>query len=168
MCYRRRNQWLRLALASFCLPLTWLARVVYLLVGAAEGCGGWRVAGACLSLCCARSCYATLQCWCWVRGHARTRQWALFCCVACTARVQGLRAHVNTIPYHTIPYGIQVRSADALLPSIDRVPTSCQGWSSEKRCCGSSKCWRQLGRRITRRSLAGPHFSFWFGYVLYI
>ena len=28
LCYRRRNQWLRLALASFCLPLTWLARVV--------------------------------------------------------------------------------------------------------------------------------------------
>ena len=36
-CYRRRNQWLRLALALFCLPLIWLARVVYLLVGAAEG-----------------------------------------------------------------------------------------------------------------------------------
>ena len=32
VCYRRRNQWLRLALASFCLPLIWLARVVYLLV----------------------------------------------------------------------------------------------------------------------------------------
>ena len=31
VCYRRRNQWLRLALASFCLPLTWLACVVYLL-----------------------------------------------------------------------------------------------------------------------------------------
>ena len=30
VCYRRRNQWLRLALASFCLPLMWLARVVYL------------------------------------------------------------------------------------------------------------------------------------------
>ena len=30
VCYRRRNQRLRLALASFCLPLTWLARVVYL------------------------------------------------------------------------------------------------------------------------------------------
>ena len=30
MCYRRRNQWLRLALALFCLPLIWLARVVYL------------------------------------------------------------------------------------------------------------------------------------------
>ena len=30
VCYRRRNQWLRLALASFCLHLTWLARVVYL------------------------------------------------------------------------------------------------------------------------------------------
>ena len=42
VCYRRRNQWLRLALALFCLPLTWLARVVYLLVGVAEGCGGWR------------------------------------------------------------------------------------------------------------------------------
>ena len=42
VCYRRRNQWLRLALASFCLPLMWLARVVYLLVGVAEGCGGWR------------------------------------------------------------------------------------------------------------------------------
>ena len=40
VCYRRRNQWLRLALASFCLPLIWLARVVYLLVGVAEGCGG--------------------------------------------------------------------------------------------------------------------------------
>ena len=33
VCYRRRNQWLRLALALFCLPLIWLARVVYLLVG---------------------------------------------------------------------------------------------------------------------------------------
>ena len=42
MCYRRRNQWLRLALALFCLPLIWFARVVYLLVGAAEGWGGWR------------------------------------------------------------------------------------------------------------------------------
>ena len=42
VCYRRRNQWLRLALALFCLPLIWLARVVYLLVGVAEGCGGWR------------------------------------------------------------------------------------------------------------------------------
>ena len=42
VCYRRRNQWLRLALALFCLPLIWLARVVYLLVGAAEGWGGWR------------------------------------------------------------------------------------------------------------------------------
>ena len=46
LCYRRRNQWLRLAVALFCLPLTWLARVVYLLVGVAEGtaegCGGWR------------------------------------------------------------------------------------------------------------------------------
>ena len=30
VCYRRRNQWLRLALALFCLPLIWLARVVYL------------------------------------------------------------------------------------------------------------------------------------------
>ena len=40
VCYRRRNQWLRLALALFCLPLMWLARVVYLLVGAAEGWGG--------------------------------------------------------------------------------------------------------------------------------
>ena len=30
LCYRRRNQWLRLALALFCLPLIWLARVVYL------------------------------------------------------------------------------------------------------------------------------------------
>ena len=37
VCYRGRNQWLRLALASFCLPLMWLARVVYLLVGVAEG-----------------------------------------------------------------------------------------------------------------------------------
>ena len=35
VCYRRRNQWLRLALALFCLPLIWLARVVYLLVGVA-------------------------------------------------------------------------------------------------------------------------------------
>ena len=42
MCYRRRNQWLRLALALFCLPLIWLARVVYLLVVVAEGRGGWR------------------------------------------------------------------------------------------------------------------------------
>ena len=32
VCYRRRNQWLRLALALFCLPLMWLARVVYLFV----------------------------------------------------------------------------------------------------------------------------------------
>ena len=40
MCYRRRNQWLRLALALFCLSLIWLARVVYLLVGVAEGWGG--------------------------------------------------------------------------------------------------------------------------------
>ena len=30
VCYRRRNQWLRLALALFCLPLIRLARVVYL------------------------------------------------------------------------------------------------------------------------------------------
>ena len=30
VCCRRRNQWLRLALASLCLPLTWLARVVHL------------------------------------------------------------------------------------------------------------------------------------------
>ena len=30
VCYRRRNQWLRLALALFCLPLIWLARVVCL------------------------------------------------------------------------------------------------------------------------------------------
>ena len=37
VCYRRRNQWLRLALALFCLPLMWLASVVYLLVGVAEG-----------------------------------------------------------------------------------------------------------------------------------
>ena len=43
MCYRRRNQWLRLALALFCLPLIWLARVVYLLVCVAEGWGGRRV-----------------------------------------------------------------------------------------------------------------------------
>ena len=42
VCYCRRNQWLRLALASFCLPLMWLARVVYLLVGVAEGWGGRR------------------------------------------------------------------------------------------------------------------------------
>ena len=42
VCYRRRNQWLRLALALFCLPLMWLARVVYLLVGVAEGWGGRR------------------------------------------------------------------------------------------------------------------------------
>ena len=42
VCYRRRDQWPRLALALFCLPLIWLARVVYLLVGAAEGCGGWQ------------------------------------------------------------------------------------------------------------------------------
>ena len=42
MCYRRRNQWLRLALALFCLPLIWLARVVYLLVGVVEGWGGRR------------------------------------------------------------------------------------------------------------------------------
>ena len=42
VCYRRRNQWLRLALASLCRPLTWLARGVHLLVGVAEGCGGWR------------------------------------------------------------------------------------------------------------------------------
>ena len=42
VCYRRRNQWLRLALALFCLPLIWLARVVYLLVGVAEGWGGRR------------------------------------------------------------------------------------------------------------------------------
>ena len=42
VCYRRRNQWLRLALAFFCLPLTWLARVVHLLVGVAEGWGGRR------------------------------------------------------------------------------------------------------------------------------
>ena len=27
VCYRRRNQWLRLALALFCVPLIWLARV---------------------------------------------------------------------------------------------------------------------------------------------
>jgi hypothetical protein len=40
--HRRRNQWLRLALASFGLPLTWLARVVNLLVGVAEGWGGRR------------------------------------------------------------------------------------------------------------------------------
>ena len=42
VCYRRCNQWLRLVLASFCLPLTWLARVVCLLVGVAEGWGGRR------------------------------------------------------------------------------------------------------------------------------
>ena len=42
VCYRRRNQWLRLALALFCLPLMWLASVVYLLVGVAEGWGGRR------------------------------------------------------------------------------------------------------------------------------
>ena len=42
VCYRRRNQWLRLALALFCLPLIWLARVVYLLVGVAEGWDGRR------------------------------------------------------------------------------------------------------------------------------
>ena len=30
VCYRRRNQWLRLALALFGFPLIWLARVVYL------------------------------------------------------------------------------------------------------------------------------------------
>ena len=42
LCYRRRNQWLRLALALFCLPLIWLARVVYLLVCVAEGWGGRR------------------------------------------------------------------------------------------------------------------------------
>ena len=43
VCYRRRNQWLRLALALFCLPLIWLACVVYLLVCVAEGWGGLRV-----------------------------------------------------------------------------------------------------------------------------
>ena len=42
MCYRRRNQWLRLALALFCLPLIWLACVVYLLVCVAEGWDGRR------------------------------------------------------------------------------------------------------------------------------
>ena len=31
VCYRRRNQWLRLALALFCLPLIWLVRVVYVI-----------------------------------------------------------------------------------------------------------------------------------------
>ena len=29
VCYRRRSQWPRLALALCCLPLIWLARVVY-------------------------------------------------------------------------------------------------------------------------------------------
>ena len=42
VCYRRRNQWLRLALALFCLPLIWLARIVYLLVVVAGGWGGRR------------------------------------------------------------------------------------------------------------------------------
>ena len=42
VCYPRRNQWLRMALALFCLPLIWLARVVYLLVCVAEGWGGRR------------------------------------------------------------------------------------------------------------------------------
>ena len=42
VCYRRRNQWLRLALALFCLPLIWLACVVYLLVCVAEGWDGRR------------------------------------------------------------------------------------------------------------------------------
>ena len=35
-CATVDDQWLRLALALCCLPLTWLARVVYLLVGVAE------------------------------------------------------------------------------------------------------------------------------------
>ena len=42
MCYRRRNQWLRLAQALFCLPLIWLVCGVYLLVCVAEGWGGRR------------------------------------------------------------------------------------------------------------------------------
>ena len=60
MRYRRRNQWLlvRLVLALFCLPLIWLARVVYLLVGAVEGWGGWRGnANPCAVLCCVVLCY---------------------------------------------------------------------------------------------------------------
>ena len=57
VCYRRRNQWLRLALALFCLPLIWFSRVVYLLVGVAEGWGG-------------RRGYA---CPCAVLGHAMLR-----------------------------------------------------------------------------------------------
>ena len=55
-----------------------------------------RVVGACSSLCCARSCYATLQRWCWGRGHAR--QWALFRCVACAARVhEDCESHLGSV-----------------------------------------------------------------------
>ena len=59
VCYRRRNQWLRLALASFCLPLMWLARVVYLLVVLLRGgAGGGRHAHPCAVL--GLLCYVTL------------------------------------------------------------------------------------------------------------
>ena len=80
VCYRRRNQWLRLALALFCLPLIWLARVVYLLVGVAEGWGGRRGhAYPCVGL-----------------GHAML-----------ALRRHTIPYHTipyHTIPYHTIPY----------------------------------------------------------------
>ena len=80
LCYRRRNQWLRLALASFCLPLTWLARVVYLLVGVAER-WGMRRGHACAVL-----GYAMLRYSVGV-GAGVMRVSGRFCCVACAARV---------------------------------------------------------------------------------
>ena len=58
VCYRRRNQQLRLVLALLCLPLIWLARGVYLLVGAVEVWGGWRGhANPCAVLCYVVLCY---------------------------------------------------------------------------------------------------------------
>ena len=84
VCYRRRNQWLRLALALFCLPLIWLARVVYPLVGAAERWGGWRRhAYPCVVL-----GYAVLRYGVGVGVGVNAHQWAPFCRAPCVADIK--------------------------------------------------------------------------------
>ena len=87
-CYRRRNQWLRLALALFCLPLIWLARVVYLTyveatvfgVGMHVGCDGCNNDGA------------------------RARDHTMPCHTIPYQTMPYHNTPYHTKPYHTIPY----------------------------------------------------------------
>ena len=90
MCYRRRNQWLRLAIVLFGLRLMWLARiVVYLLVGAVEGWCGWRGYANPRDV---TLCYVTML----VLGFWVTRiSWVTFFRVPCTVCI---KIYQNAIP----------------------------------------------------------------------